>query len=165
MKRKRGFTLIELVVVIVVLGILAVIAAPRFINISDDARVAALQSMQGSVNEVLRNVDMLSQIDEKVIYETNGKGKLVPFVIYSDDTHFELNPSKGDKMSVSEVCRSIGLIDKAQTQKDAYSADKKYRCKMENSDNLSIIDNQNSNFCVKFKGNGTSEIYTDGKGC
>lgn len=35
--RHNGFTLIELVLVIIVLGILAVVALPRFINIKDDA--------------------------------------------------------------------------------------------------------------------------------
>ena len=37
MKKNRGFTLIELVAVIVILGILAVIAAPKFLNLQDDA--------------------------------------------------------------------------------------------------------------------------------
>jgi prepilin-type N-terminal cleavage/methylation domain-containing protein len=38
MKNKQGFTLIELIIVIVILGVLAVVAAPRFMNLSDDAR-------------------------------------------------------------------------------------------------------------------------------
>ncbi len=37
MKKNKGFTLIELVVVIVILGILAVTAAPKFLGISRDA--------------------------------------------------------------------------------------------------------------------------------
>lgn len=49
MKRKSGFTLIELVVVIVILGILAVTAAPRFLNIQDDAREARLEGMKGAI--------------------------------------------------------------------------------------------------------------------
>ena len=49
MKRQGGFTLIELVVVIVILGILAVTAAPRFINMQGDAREAALQGLVGGM--------------------------------------------------------------------------------------------------------------------
>ncbi|NOI65906.1 type II secretion system protein [Vibrio sp. 99-8-1] len=50
MKRAGGFTLIELVVVIVILGILAVTAAPRFLNLQKDARVASLQGLSGAIN-------------------------------------------------------------------------------------------------------------------
>jgi MSHA pilin protein MshA len=44
-----GFTLIELVVVIVILGILAAFAIPRFANIAKDARVSALNGLAGSL--------------------------------------------------------------------------------------------------------------------
>jgi len=46
-----GFTLIELIVVIVILGILAAFAVPKFIGLSTDARVADLQGMAGSLQE------------------------------------------------------------------------------------------------------------------
>ncbi|WGS59401.1 type II secretion system protein [Vibrio lentus] len=49
MKRQGGFTLIELVVVIVILGILAVTAAPRFLNLQDDARQSALEGLRGAM--------------------------------------------------------------------------------------------------------------------
>ena len=50
MKRQGGFTLIELVVVIVILGILAVTAAPRFLNVQSDARESALQGLKGAMD-------------------------------------------------------------------------------------------------------------------
>ncbi|UKA25654.1 type II secretion system GspH family protein [Photobacterium damselae subsp. damselae] len=49
MKRQGGFTLIELVVVIVILGILAVTAAPKFMNLQGDARNASLQGLKGAI--------------------------------------------------------------------------------------------------------------------
>lgn len=50
MKKQGGFTLIELVVVIVILGILAVTAAPRFLNLQDDARASAVQGLKGAID-------------------------------------------------------------------------------------------------------------------
>ncbi len=46
---QRGFTMIELVVVIVILGILAAFALPRFMGLENQARVAALNGMTGSI--------------------------------------------------------------------------------------------------------------------
>ena len=46
---QKGFTLIELIIVIVLLGILAVTAAPKFLNLQDDARDATLEGIRGSL--------------------------------------------------------------------------------------------------------------------
>ena len=46
---QKGFTLIELIVVIVILGILAAIALPKFLNVANDARTSVIKGVQGSM--------------------------------------------------------------------------------------------------------------------
>lgn len=72
MRNQKGFTLIELVVVIVILGILAAIAVPKFIDMQVDARMSAMNGLAGSV----RSAVALSHAQALVKAENGATGTI-----------------------------------------------------------------------------------------
>lgn len=68
MNKQKGFTLIELVVVIIILGILAVTAAPKFINLQSDARASTLDGLKASLqgaNSLVYSKAAIQGLDSK----------------------------------------------------------------------------------------------------
>lgn len=81
--KNKGFTLIELVVVIIILGILAVVAAPKFMGLQRDARIADLKGLEGSLkaaNEIVYAKASMKGLDQSQ-REDGGKAEKNQIII------------------------------------------------------------------------------------
>ena len=91
--KQKGFTIVELVVVIIILGILAATALPRFLDVSEDAHVSAVDAVEGALNTGIASVKAAYLVTNKVSpvvldvsqsFEVNGNG--FPTLMTGDTT-------------------------------------------------------------------------------
>ena len=79
-RNEKGFTLIELIIVIVILGIIAGVAVPKFIGLSTSARLSAARGVGGAISGTIqsRHADFLINATaydaDAVLADTNFSG-------------------------------------------------------------------------------------------
>lgn len=105
----KGFTLVEMVIVIIVLGILAVIAVPKLINLKGDANRAVISGAVGSIKTAVQLFKMKSitsgeAMETQVEFEGVKGSHYQPWAAGATDTGFTAGYS-----SVPEIFEGAGL--------------------------------------------------------
>lgn len=147
----KGFTLIELIVVIVILGILAVSAVPKFIDLQKDAKIAVLEGIKSAITSSMKLV--------KAKVAVIGRDKALCTMICigtkcDKGPYYECDSSNSYNMSISEDDDYILWREGGLNSNSARASLKK----MINTDEKLVFENcgPNGNICIKFDGDTTS---------
>ncbi len=105
---QKGFTLIELVVVIVILGILAVTAAPKFIDLTGDAKASTIEAVRGALNSAADMAHAKALIADKVDGDISVSGSTITLVNgypnkTSINTLMDIDTSSSDSVFVLDT--------------------------------------------------------------
>jgi len=81
--KRAGFTMIELIFVIVILGILAAVALPRFIGVSDQANAGKCEALVGTLNRTIGPMMWSASISGADTADANGSVNNLDYTKYA----------------------------------------------------------------------------------
>ncbi len=99
--RESGYTLVELITVIVILGIIAAIAVPKFIDVSGEAKASQCQANQAAI-----------EVAAALAYAQNAASGNAVFPAWTD---FTANPSAYFASGIVPSCPAGGTYTYSQT--------------------------------------------------
>jgi MSHA pilin protein MshA len=105
----RGFTLVELVVVIVVLGVLAAVALPRFMGAGRDARIGAVNALAGSVRTGVATGRALCMVQASTC-DVGAHASTYPYVVNEGRTIY-MHYGRPTAMGRFGVNDNVGMIN------------------------------------------------------
>lgn len=117
---KKGFTLVELLAVIVILAVIALIATPMIMGIIDKARKGALKETVHAYIESIQNTVAIKSMETSESYRGTTCRLSKEMMICDNESDFEIK-IKGEKLDTLNIVFSNNeIIEKAQFKKGNY---------------------------------------------
>ncbi|MDN2481297.1 type II secretion system protein [Vibrio agarivorans] len=118
MEKQRGFTLIELIVIITILAILSVVALPRFLNLQKDSRERVIEQIEVSVETANDLINMKAQLPSYSTQAVPNRDDLLDIDLDGDGV-FDIRLKWG-YLDNTDIQKRITLDDSFVIEEEGY---------------------------------------------
>ncbi|WP_264877629.1 type II secretion system protein [Vibrio agarivorans] len=118
MEKRRGFTLIELIVIITILAILSVVALPRFLNLQKDSRERVIEQIEVSVETANDLINMKAQLPSYSTQAVPNRDDLLDIDLDGDGV-FDIRLKWG-YLDNTDIQKRITLDDSFVIEEEGY---------------------------------------------